>query len=554
MAIKRLNNLSGTMNQHSAPNLLRDQDSELAINLSQDEDGAIATRAGSDRYLTQISGTTPVRGLHMFEKPDRTFYLHWVYGGNLYVDISGAWVAQASSEWSNTSEISMVNFIDRHYMASSAAGEYVRWFTETGSRTYVKVISTTVSSASTASTLVATTTIFSSGMVGMKVFNTTDASSAIITAYTDPNIVTLDTAIGDTWDGDNIEIRLEAKYLAVNGGYMLGVGGTTYPRRGYFTNLDSDKVSVATDYFIFSSLPTGVTAFGNGRPFVVFYENGYMTADPATLFTNEVEGFGCVSHKSIAVLNGNIMYLGRDAFYMLAPNTTHPEKMSLPISNDVTGDAIFNKIDTANFEVIGAVATEDRYYCALRSLTGTVKGQTLSYALVEFDYNQKNWKVDTFNAAQLAPFLTRYITGGKKVVIGGSLTSGTVHKLFQVGTFTDDQADGQIAAYTSLYRTKHFVLSSRTEGSFAMNEISTLEFKYYSSVPISVKVALDGSHSYATLSSLPAATTNRYEHASVLFGGNARTISIELSWTGEARIYEIQINHESLDIVDLKAL
>lgn len=64
----------------------------------------------------------------------------------------------------------------------------------------------TVAAGSTGTTLVATTAIFNSGMVGDTVYNSTDEETAEITAYTNTTTVTLDTTIGDTWDGDTIYI------------------------------------------------------------------------------------------------------------------------------------------------------------------------------------------------------------------------------------------------------------------------------------------------------------------------------------------------------------
>jgi len=64
----------------------------------------------------------------------------------------------------------------------------------------------TVDASSTGSTLVTTTSIFTSNMVDARVYNTTDSEGAKITAYTSGTTVTLDTTIGDTWDGDTVYV------------------------------------------------------------------------------------------------------------------------------------------------------------------------------------------------------------------------------------------------------------------------------------------------------------------------------------------------------------
>jgi len=64
----------------------------------------------------------------------------------------------------------------------------------------------TVNATSAGTTLVATTSIFNNSMIGLNVFNGTDNESAKIAAYTSASTVTLDTSIGDTWDGDTIYV------------------------------------------------------------------------------------------------------------------------------------------------------------------------------------------------------------------------------------------------------------------------------------------------------------------------------------------------------------
>lgn len=63
-----------------------------------------------------------------------------------------------------------------------------------------------VDASSTGKTLVATTAIFTNGMIDGFVFNSTKSEKAVITGYTSTTVVTLETEIGDDWDGDTIYI------------------------------------------------------------------------------------------------------------------------------------------------------------------------------------------------------------------------------------------------------------------------------------------------------------------------------------------------------------
>jgi len=64
----------------------------------------------------------------------------------------------------------------------------------------------TVSSSSTGTTLVASNGIFDNTMEGFTVYNATDDESTVIETYNSPTTVTVDASIGDDWDGDTIYI------------------------------------------------------------------------------------------------------------------------------------------------------------------------------------------------------------------------------------------------------------------------------------------------------------------------------------------------------------
>jgi hypothetical protein len=63
----------------------------------------------------------------------------------------------------------------------------------------------TASASSSGTTLISSASYFVPSDVGRVIYNTTDSTSAIITAYTSATQVTTDITIGDTWDGNTIE-------------------------------------------------------------------------------------------------------------------------------------------------------------------------------------------------------------------------------------------------------------------------------------------------------------------------------------------------------------
>jgi len=104
-----------------------------------------------------------------------------------------------------------LNYLYRKELAQLLIDKFPADFRAVTTETSLYTAMGTVSASSTSTTLVASTAIFTSDMIGYTVQNTTDDETAIITGYTNTTTLTLDTAIGDTWDGDTIYV-LGAEY------------------------------------------------------------------------------------------------------------------------------------------------------------------------------------------------------------------------------------------------------------------------------------------------------------------------------------------------------
>ena len=115
------------------------------------------------------------------------------------------------------------NWVNDRYiddLFSALSNQYPEDFLQVGKLNFYKT-SGTVSSSSTSTTLVTTGSVFNNGMVGDTVYNSTEEESAEITAYSSATTVTLDTTIGDTWDGDTVYIL----------GHEFGLGGNATDAR-----------------------------------------------------------------------------------------------------------------------------------------------------------------------------------------------------------------------------------------------------------------------------------------------------------------------------------
>lgn len=535
MAIKWFNDYSGGINNNT-PGLLGDNETEMNINVSQAQAANIAHRLGSELFLDSLHASNPIRGLHMYQKEDDNNYFHTVCSGNLYVNGVGTWSSQESSVWDAASEIDMVNYVNRHYMASSTASENLRYATDSGATTVAALFTATASTSSTGSTLVISENKFSEFIVGFTIHNITDGTSRTVTGYTNPTTVTVNSAINDTWDSDSLVIYLDPRYLAVNGAYMLMMRNSVFPRRSYFTNVDSQNTSLATDFFITNTPPTGGAAFGNGRSFVIFTKNDYSIVDPAQpLYVTPVDGFGCVSHRSIVSIKGHLIYLGKDTFYDLPTNSSTPNDLARAIKNDVTGDALFNQVDRSNMNVYAAGQIGDYYYCAVRDLAGTVKGQTIESAVFVIDLSQNNWKVETYPNSDIGAVFAQFTNSdGETNLYAGSYSHGGVYKLGVMGVYTDDDSTGTPQTVTATTITKHYEISVEKE-----TVIPKLWFKYSSASGINVSYSINGSSTYTALETLPAYTAGLWSVDSIDLGEPLRTISLKLTYTGNTIIYGI---------------
>lgn len=554
--IQWYNNLTGGSNQ-STTSLVADNETQISVNTTQDDIGSIAHRLGAKLFLDSVHASNPVRGSKMFQKNDGTKYLHMIASGNLYVNGVSTWTTQESSVWNAASEINMANFIGKQFFASSNSTENIRYGTETGSTSLLTLFSTTVSASSTGSTLVASTSVFNSGMVGMTVTNTTDGATRTITAYTSATTVTVNSAINDTWDGDSIVMYIAAKYLAVNGAYMVLANNPVYPRRTYWTGTDTDTINVGADYFVTSYPPVGVSSFGNGRAFIIFTNDNYLVGDPATLYTNQVDGFGCVSHRSIQTIRGSVIWADNDAIYMLSANSSYPTDISESIKNDLTGNAIMNQIAVGNLSVLASGVYDSKYYLALRDLSGTVKGKTLNDCVIVIDTLRGNWNIYTYEVGGIGSVFAEFTDSNGTNLYAGSYDNGTMYRLEYPDVYVDDDRTGADNNVTATIRTKNFVFMDSKTGEVLKKNVKKIHFKYRAAGTIDVDYALDAYNGTFTDAGvdLPATDSDYdWEINYIDFGVECHSFCLELSTTGDFALYAIGIEVESTEAEGITGL
>lgn len=494
MGVLWLTDFSGSTNQHSSPALLAANQAQVLVNISQTQDGSWSHRLGTDLVFDLVAGAAAVKGLHAYNKSDGTYYLHMVEAGNLRVvnEVTSAWDSQDAALFNAASTVEFANFIDKHYLIGSGATEYLSYATEAGAASVV-----------------------------------------------DGNIV--------------------GKYLASNGTYLMVAGDPLL--KSYWSGVAAETFDTTRDVVNHDAPATGIVAFGSGKPFVIFTENDYTIVNPTSGFTEQVKGFGCPSHRAIAVIGGHLVWPSRqgNCFYRLGPNDSYPTEISRLISNDLTVDAIMNRIAGTSWATMAAGVTNDRYLCSIGNLSSTVKGQTLNDAVVELDFAQNSWKVHTMTTGGIGSVFAEFVdTDGMRELYAGSNDTKAVYQLEKVGVYTDDNSAGATSTVTSLARTMHYRFTNKGEEAINMKDVEKLHFLYSAAGAITVKFSLDGNQTYNTLPvTLPATTAGmdwEWTYIDMEADGQCKSISLEISTTGNFSIYGVGIEVESLDNTGITGL
>jgi hypothetical protein len=221
----------------------------------------------------------------------------------------------------------------------------------------------------------------------------------------------------------------------------------------------------------------------------------------------------------------------------------------------LTADGLFNKIDKGLLKVTAAGYLNDCYYCAVRDMSGTVKGETLESAVFVIDLSQDNWKVETYPTNDIGAVFAQFTNSdGETNLYSGSFSNGTVYKMAVPGVYTDDDTTGTPHAVTATTLTKQYEYINKSTGVTKAVLTRQLWFKYSSSSTIQVSFAENGG-SYTVLDTLPAYTSSMWTYGYIDVGSDtARTFGIKLTYTGNTIIYAIGINADLQEGDGIKGL
>lgn len=560
-----INDFSGSLNQHSSPDLIPNNGSPMMVNVTQDQDGSIAHRLGTTAYNTTVTVGDKTMGAGVYDKTDGTHEYYQFFNGQVLKRYTGPWPSTTdivdTGLFSTTSNVEFAQFINRLYFIGSEVGDYLRWTTGSGStvvsgnipgkyltvsnnrllvggdpafprRIYYSVINsdkfnyysvTAVSNADIGGTnyLDITTSIFTDAMSGFKLENVTDGTSAKIVTYVSATRVITDSDTS-TWNNDNV--------IIVNG------------------------------YFDTEEPMTAMIGLGEANPVLVFDQHNCYVFDPDTNYSRKRNGFGCSSHRSLKVLQGNAIWLSHNGFYRFSSSENNPVKISTPIENELTGNAVFNKI--VNFTTAAAGIKKNKYYCSVGNLSGPVKGITLNSCMLVFDLMQQSWSIRTYTTNEIGSCFINWVDSNNQEQL--LVTTGNHTSIYQIDSpniYTDDGSTGTPYAVTATFSTKHFEFKGGTgKNAISIENIKQLidgHLKIYNSSALTIKYALDGATTYTTWTTTNTTPIGYDWHRELMraFADNKfKTISIQVTGTGNWILYGIGLGLEFRENTELRPI
>lgn len=555
MAQLQLNDFSGSINQASAPDLLKTNQSPLMVNVALDQAGNVGGRLGSSLLFTSATNTRD-RGSMTYEKADGTHTLMTFHGGNLYKWNGTTETLVSASLYGSNSELFYVNYLNRIYFATGESGEYLKYYDGSSVSTVngnlevkyltvsnnrlvalggnshprrinysdsgddTMVVYGTASSSSTGTSLVSSANLFTAAHVGKKVYNLADHTDASILAYVSATTVTLDTTIDETWDGDTFRVGDNWADLDMPG--------------------------------------TAIKSLGESAPIIAHDGESMYVFDTETNALRKKFGFGCSAHRTLQINQGNAFWLGRQGIFRYSEGESYPVKISRIVDNSFTGEALFNKISGTGFSIAAAGVTDDKYCLAVGNLSGTIGGETLEDVILVYDFRQGTWKVDTYPAIGAGTSFTTWIDGnGNEQLVVGSRDSGKMYKIDVDGVYADDGTPVE-----SFYRTKHLEFSySNVKGSLGPEiekQIRGGHLKVFSDTGgLEINYAKDGATTYTNWTNTTDTPAGYLWHRHQLTGFREpefKSLSIEVRGTGNWILYYLGLDIKPLGSTNIKEI
>lgn len=548
MATININDFSGGLNQHTSPDLIGANQAPMLLNCVLDQDGNVAHRTGSD-LLKKVTGTGKVYGMGVHHRAAGTDRLYWSAGGALYYYNGTNWDTTVSSEGiTDAYDVSFTSFGDNLYYVSAKDGETVMKIADADSPTAAELDSTNdpdgkYLASGNGSLLLAgwyklPNRIFFSevGTDQFKMKKLTVESAA----NTGVNGMTLKITTNDFttdmngWAIYNITAGTEAQIEQVLDANEADITGISA-----ITGWEDDVIVVMDNFLDLDDAVTGLVSLGEQSPFLGFTKTDAYVFDPKTGYSKKMAGFGCSSHKNIAVVNGTAIWAGRTGVFAYSPSAYVPEELSVLIRNDLFQNGIWDKVTEAGLNSSAAFVDDDKYFLAIGNLSEEVRGLAQNDIVLCFDFAKKAWTAHSYTTNGLGYCFAVYTdaTAGK-MIVSGSRDDMSIYKMNVADLYTDDDSAGTATAVTATY------IHKPIESGELQNNKTLLDayMKLYASVALTITYATDGATSFTAWTSTGTTGAGydwHYQRLAPFGHANLKAISMKIAGTGKWVLYYI---------------
>lgn len=497
MATVTYNDFSGGVNQYLSPELLKDEEIVFGSNITLDNIGNVGHRLGDDLIGDSDTSTNigVSRGGAVFNKSDDSNELLRVNGG----DLEG--YNTATDDWDE---------IQTNIYNSASNVEFANH--------------------------------------NQKIYMIGSGDTEYLKSYDGTTVAT-------------VSGNIAGKYLAA-GSTRLCVGNdqdNNQPQRIYYSETLSETFDTDNDFIDLDDPVSGIVSLGESAPFLGFTKFDMYIFDPDTGESRKISGFGCTSHRSIKVIQGNAIWLSYEGIFRFSGTEAYPVKISDKVENWNTYDAVFNQISGTGFTSAAAGVWRNKYFISLGNLSSTVLGETLNDCWLVYDIHKRAWTIETHTPNGAGAWFDVWVnTNNIQVLVSGSRDNRRVYQIHKPSTYTDDNSTGAGQAVTATMISKLWEFGGKGSKYSGPEDRKNLDYGYMklsTNTDLDIDVALDGASSFSDWSSTgitPAGFNWNRIQLSAFQNNDFYAMQYKLSGSGNWLLYEFSADIVSREDTEIK--
>ena len=273
-------------------------------------------------------------------------------------------------------------------------------------------------------------------------------------------------------------------------------------------------------------------------------------------------GVGLVSHRSIQVLNGRLIFLTNDGFYAYDGGLKQPYPISEKIRGDIDNWGFSSLASFNDNPRVSSVVYKNKYYCSMVGNSSLISNADATPSTPQFNYvfdGNSWWRelvgigTDSYGSSGFGALCwaiyngNLYAGGGDPVGAGGI----GILRQWEASGFTDTQGDGTTGNVNLSYSTKEYDFP--VEQNFTQ---CFLHLRRQSSGTLTFEVNVDQTGVTTYLMDMTTPDTGSTQTSSsnilrkqILIGKHGKTIQFRFydSGNNDVEIYAIELHHFNLN-------